>query len=64
MSIPNATVPISEQTNFEQKEMRFILDTDKIKTYFAEQGIDETEMKNQLYSHKQTKPTLKFKIIK
>jgi hypothetical protein len=43
---------------------RFALDSKKLQEYFESQGQSEEEMKNLLYSHSQTKPTLKFKTIK
>ena len=43
---------------------RFALDTTKLTEYFNAEGIQEDEMKNLLYSHQITKPSLKLKMLK
>jgi len=43
---------------------RFALDTNKLKDYFVGQGFTEDEIKNTVYSHTLTKPTIKFKPLK
>lgn len=44
---------------------RFALDSIKLKEYFEKElGIKEDEMKNLVYSHSETKPSLKFKAVK
>ena len=43
---------------------RFALDSEKLKDYFLSQEKTEEEMRNLLYSHKSTKASLKFKVIK
>ena len=48
-----------------KSQNRFALDSEKLKNYFHFQlGIDEEEMRNQIYSHSTTKPSLKLKTLK
>jgi len=43
---------------------RFALDAKKLSEYFKNNGIEETEMKNLIYSHNISKKSLKLKNIK
>lgn len=43
--------------------VRFALDSIKLKSYFADLKINEDQMKNLIYSHSTTKPSLKIKSI-